>query len=115
MALLKDALRAALAREEARLAELERQREAAHSRMETLRAQLAVLSADELTPNGVPVAASVQGPTTPAEKVRLFRALFRGREDVLPTRFLSKKTGKAGYAPACANKFVRGICDLPRA
>ncbi|MCX5732585.1 MAG: hypothetical protein NTY18_14830 [Deltaproteobacteria bacterium] len=27
---------------------------------------------------------------------------------------MSKKTGKPGYAPACANKFVRGVCDLPK-
>ena len=51
---------------------------------------------------------------TPTEKVTLFRSLFRGREDVFPIRFVSKKTGKPGYAPACANKFVRGVCELPR-
>lgn len=44
----------------------------------------------------------------------LFRRLFRGREDVFPTRFISKKTGKAGYAPACRNKLRPGICELPR-
>jgi len=27
---------------------------------------------------------------------------------------VSKKTGKPGYAPACTNKFVRGVCELPR-
>jgi len=27
---------------------------------------------------------------------------------------VSKKTAKAGYTPACANKFVKGVCDLPR-
>jgi superfamily II DNA or RNA helicase len=27
---------------------------------------------------------------------------------------VSKKTGKAGYALACANKFVKGVCELPR-
>jgi len=53
-------------------------------------------------------------PTTPIEKVRLFRALFKGREGIFPTRFVSKKTGKPGYAPACANKFVRGLCELPK-
>ncbi|MCG8324554.1 MAG: hypothetical protein MI673_03485, partial [Thiotrichales bacterium] len=53
-------------------------------------------------------------PVTPAGKIELFRSLFRGRRDVFPTRFVSKKTGKSGYAPACANKFVRGICELPR-
>jgi hypothetical protein len=52
-------------------------------------------------------------PRSPEEKVRLFRQLFRGRGHVFPTRFVSKKTGKAGYAPACTNKFVRGVCELP--
>ena len=47
-------------------------------------------------------------------KIRLFRSLFRGREDVYPRRFESRKTGKAGYAPACANEWVRGICEKPR-
>ena len=48
------------------------------------------------------------------EKIALFRALFRGREDVYPRRFESRKTGKSGYAPACANEWVRGICEKPR-
>ena len=47
-------------------------------------------------------------------KIRLFRSLFRGREDVYPRRFESRKTGKSGYAPACANEWVRGICEKPR-
>jgi superfamily II DNA or RNA helicase len=53
-------------------------------------------------------------PRNPEQKLRLFRRLFRGRGDVFPTRFVSKKTGKPGYAPACTNKFVRGVCDLPK-
>ena len=48
------------------------------------------------------------------EKIALFRSLFRGREDVYPRRFESRKTGKSGYAPACANEWVRGICEKPR-
>jgi hypothetical protein len=48
------------------------------------------------------------------EKIALFRALFRGREDVYPRRFESRKTGKSGYAPACSNEWVRGICEKPR-
>jgi superfamily II DNA or RNA helicase/very-short-patch-repair endonuclease len=47
-------------------------------------------------------------------KIRLFRSLFRGREDVYPRRFESRKTGKSGYAPACSNEWVRGICEKPR-
>jgi superfamily II DNA or RNA helicase len=51
---------------------------------------------------------------SPEKKVALFRSVFRGREDVYPTRFVSKKTGKAGYSPVCANKFVEGLCELPK-
>ena len=47
-------------------------------------------------------------------KIALFRFLFRGREDVYARRFESRKTGKAGYAPACGNEWVRGICEKPR-
>jgi hypothetical protein len=47
-------------------------------------------------------------------KIALFRSLFRGRDDVYPRRFESRKTGRAGYAPACANEWVRGVCEKPR-
>ena len=49
-----------------------------------------------------------------AEKVALFRSLFRGREEVFPRRWENSKTGKAGYAPACRNEWVRGVCGKPR-
>ncbi len=49
-----------------------------------------------------------------AAKIALFRSLFRGREDVYPRRFVSWKTGKAGYSPACSNEWVAGICEKPR-
>ena len=51
---------------------------------------------------------------SPAEaKIALFRSLFRGREDVYPPRFKSRKTGRAGYSPACANEWAPGICGRP--
>ena len=50
----------------------------------------------------------------PEEKIALFRSLFRGREDVYPRRFENRKTGKSGYSPACANEWVRGVCEKPR-
>ncbi len=52
--------------------------------------------------------------SSPSAKIALFRSLFRGRDDVYPRRFESRRTGKAGYAPACANEWVRGVCDKPR-
>lgn len=47
-------------------------------------------------------------------KIALFRSLFRGREDVYPRRFESRKTGKSGYQPVCANEWTRGLCEKPR-
>jgi hypothetical protein len=49
-----------------------------------------------------------------AAKIAFFRSLFRGREDVYPRRFESRRTGKSGYAPACANEWVRGVCQKPQ-
>src|SRR5512136_1639576 len=56
----------------------------------------------------------VSNTSEPAVKIALFRSLFRGREDVYPVRFESRRTGRGGYAPACANEWVRGTCDKPR-
>jgi len=47
-------------------------------------------------------------------KIALFRSLFRGRDDVYPRRFESRKTGKSGYQPACANEWVRDLCEKPK-
>ena len=109
-----DELRDAIAREEAALARLEAQQAESRQHLTALRAELAAVGAEpEIRVNG-PLALEAPIPRTPAVKVRLFRSLFRGREDVFPTRFVSSKTGKSGYAPACANKFVRSVCELPK-
>lgn len=47
-------------------------------------------------------------------KIALFRSLFRGREDIYARRFESAKSGRSGYAPACGNEWVRGVCEKPR-
>jgi len=52
--------------------------------------------------------------SAPADKINLFRSLFRGRDDVYPLRFESSKTGKYGYQPACANEWAKGICEKGR-
>jgi superfamily II DNA or RNA helicase len=117
----RKALLEEMAREEARLARLDQERDASSARLESIRVELAALLAEEVAhtesrhaglQHSLPGIARM--PATPDERVRLFRTLFRGRADVYPNRFESKKTGKAGYAPACANKFVRGVCELPR-
>jgi hypothetical protein len=50
----------------------------------------------------------------PEAKIALFRSLFRVRNDVYARRFESKWTDKSGYAPVCANEWVRGTCEKPR-
>ena len=50
----------------------------------------------------------------PESKIALFRSLFRGRDDVYPRRFESRKTGKSGYQPACGNEWAAGLCEKPR-
>jgi superfamily II DNA or RNA helicase len=48
------------------------------------------------------------------DKIALFRRLFGGRTDVFPARWDNPKTGRSGYAPACANEWVRGVCGKPQ-
>lgn len=49
-----------------------------------------------------------------AEKIALFRRLFAGRADVFPVRWENQKTAKSGYAPACANEWVKGYAASPK-
>ena len=58
--------------------------------------------------------ASVDNESSPDRKIALFRSLFRGREDIYPRRFESVSSGRSGYAPACANEWVPGVCAKPR-
>ena len=60
------------------------------------------------------ISGPVDQTSSPQEKIALFRSLFRGREDVYPRRFESRKTGRSGYAPACANEWIRGVCEKLR-
>ena len=49
-----------------------------------------------------------------ADKIALFRRLFRGRTDVYPVRWESPRIGRSGYTPACANEWRPGVCEKPR-
>lgn len=80
------------------------------ARIAALQMELAAIS-PVISPNPAPPPGSLT-PQTPADKVRLFQSLFRGRADVFPLRFVSKKTGRGGYAPACSNKWLPELCLL---
>jgi hypothetical protein len=64
-------------------------------------------------PQGISINAR-QPTLSSVDKIALFRLLFRGRDDVFPRRWENAKSGKSGYAPACHNEWIRGICEKPR-
>jgi hypothetical protein len=66
--------------------------------------------ADEQLPFDRLSESNVTNDSTEEQKIALFRSLFRGREDVYPRRFESKRTGKSGYQPVCRNEWIRPIC-----
>jgi len=54
----------------------------------------------------------IPGQPDPAEKIRLFMSLFKGREDVYAKRWQNRE-GRAGYAPVCRNEWKSGLCRKP--
>ena len=110
----RDVLSGEIARQEARLAELGRERESIQARLEALKVEQASFGVEPAVRVYLPSAAPGLIPVTHAEKVSLFRSLFRGRDDVYPRLWISAKTGKKGYAPACSNEWVRGVCEKPQ-
>lgn len=94
---------------ESRIAALDAERRECSRVLESLRRDAELESGDALPPTR-----TTSIPTTAAEKVELFQRLFRGRSDVYPRRWENVRTGKSGYAPACANEWVKGLCEKPR-
>lgn len=91
-----------------RLKQLEVERSKLESRLAELQTMCASEEAETQTKGLV---TNLSGES---EKIALFRSLFLGREDVFPKRWQNARTGKAGYAPACGNEWVSGICGKPK-
>jgi superfamily II DNA or RNA helicase len=70
--------------------------------------------ADEQLPFSPRSESNVTNESTDEQKIALFRSLFRGREDVYPRRFESKRSGKSGYQPACRKEWIRPFCQKPK-
>ncbi|MDD5094788.1 MAG: DEAD/DEAH box helicase family protein [Dehalococcoidia bacterium] len=49
-----------------------------------------------------------------SQKIRLFRSLFRGREDVFAKLWRSRQGNKMGYSPACTREWNPTFCGKPR-
>lgn len=58
--------------------------------------------------------APVTRTSSPTEKIRLYRSLFRGRTDAYARRWYSEKTQKSGYSPVCSNEWKPGVCEKGR-
>jgi superfamily II DNA or RNA helicase len=98
---------------ESRLAELEKEKRRLIAQLAELRPE----TASPALPRSVRAAKEldeVHHLSPSEEKIRLFRSLFRGREDVYPLRWQNQKTGRSGYSPACRNEWVPGICKKPK-
>jgi hypothetical protein len=94
----------------ARLASLEAERAELETSLAEIEQAQAIRACSGLGANIPTVTTASQT----ADKVALFRRLFAGRSDVFPLRWENAKTGKAGYAPACANEWIRGVCGKPQ-
>ena len=96
-----------------RLAELDRERASFLTALEQLKLRSKAAAQPTLP---MQTAGDISSTTalSNAEKVALFHSLFHGRDDVFPRRWENSKTNKVGYAPACHNEWVRGICEKPR-
>ncbi|KPJ98858.1 MAG: hypothetical protein AMK71_10720 [Nitrospira bacterium SG8_35_4] len=63
--------------------------------------------------NPLSLSATINNKSANRQKISLFRSLFRGREDVYPRLWVSKKSGKQGYSPVCENEWIQGLCRKP--
>lgn len=99
-----------------RLAEIDRERAKLSERLAELEAAQtpATIGVPAHEVGATTAIASVTNNSTPTEKIAHFRRLFGGRTDVFPARWENPKSGKSGYAPACANEWVRGVCGKPQ-
>jgi superfamily II DNA or RNA helicase len=107
----REELTSEIRHEEERIASLRVEMEECTSRLNELREEMASLPPELVVIAQAPAPALSATPITSAEKVFLFRSLFRGREDVFPRRWENQKNGRSGYSPACANEWVSGLCD----
>jgi len=114
MSASRESLANAIAAHQAKLTVLDREREAVRLELERLRDELTAFDSAATAPVASPTSRGTAPSMTSSEKVALFRSLFRGRDDVYPKLWENNRTGKKGYAPACTNEWVRGVCEKPR-
>lgn len=101
---------------EARLAEMDSARDAIQARIRVLRESAASVETDVARPVSSKTFpnAPLTKASAPTDRIRFLLDLFHARRDVYAERFESRKTGKAGYQPVCANLWRRPLCQKPK-
>jgi superfamily II DNA or RNA helicase len=94
---------------ESRLKKIESERSEVLFKLEELRHTKEAACKIKESSSSYPIA-SVTKDSSSAEKIALFRYLFKGREDVYAIRWESRKSGKSGFQPACRNEWIKGLC-----
>ncbi len=102
-----------IAAAERELSDLQAQQQRIETHLSTLRERYKS-TAEPLT--GIPPASPARSSSnlSPNQKVKLYRNLFRGRDDVYPRMWISSKNGRKGYSPACGNEWKPGLCGKSR-
>ncbi len=104
--------------DENKIAAIKKRLTALETERAKLEAELATINAikEVSSPTGTPLsgAGKLTATSPPAEKIALFRSLFRGREDVFPKRWTNSRSSKSGYAPSCSNEWVPRFCGKPK-
>ena len=103
-----------IAEEEQRISEIHADLEHRRGLVSSFKEQLKAIEQRAGEPMRVDEGATRTATLSSEQKVRLFRSLFRGREDVFARRWESRRTGKAGYSPACANEWDPVLCGKAR-
>ena len=105
----RDAIINAISSIKRRMNEIDAEREQLVQELKAL--QLSLVDIENSSFSSRP--ASVTARSSADKKIGVFRNLFRGREDVYPKLWTSKKTGAVGYSPVCENEWLRGVCEKP--
>ena len=108
----KKQLLSKIAQINSRLSELDKERHQLNHELESLNIKLK--KSIELNESAPSSSVPINNKSTPQQKISLFRSLFRGRDDVFPKMWVSKKTGKKGYSPVCENEWLSGACSKPK-
>ena len=113
----RNALISAISYGKSRLAELDKERHKILAELKSLKAEFLKFSnsSPDITKDTTDSPhKNISKTSSPEEKIALFRSLFRGRVDVYPRLWISRKTSKKGFSPVCNNEWVDGVCEKPK-